>query len=83
MTYRLSWINHWSEERESDDPRVIIRYTKIDYDQIEHEYHLYFMSENDETAKDDARAYVENHDTIDVFSLYNRETKTVILTEEE
>lgn len=84
MDYRLSWINHWSEERESTDPRVIIRYTKVDYDQIEHEYFYYFMADNDEHAKSKALEFIkQSGEEIEIFSVMNRKTKEVILTEED
>lgn len=84
MTYRLSWLEHWSTKRDSADPRVITRFTEESDGWYEHEHFYYFMADNDEQAKTKAREYVEkSNNTIEVFSLFNRETKQVILTEEE
>ena len=84
MTYRLGWLNHWSKKHESDDPRVIIRYTQADDGWFEHEYSYYFIANNDAAAIEKAREYVEHSgDNIEVWSLYNRDTKETIATEED
>ncbi len=84
MDYRLSWMNHWSTKREATDPRVLIRYAEESDGWFEHEYIYYFMSDNDEEAKRKALEYIEQSDEeIDIFSVTNRKTKEVILTEED
>lgn len=84
MKYRLTWINHWSEKRESNDPRIIIRYAQESDGWYEHEYIYYFDADNDDKAKEKALEYIkQSDDDIDIFSLINRETKETILTEEE
>ena len=83
MNYRLTWLNHWSTQRETADPRVLIRYTEMDDGWYEHEYIYYFMAGNDAEAKQKALEYIRQSDeTIDIFSVYNRQTKKTILTEE-
>lgn len=83
MIYRLTWLNHWSTKQEAEDSRVIIRYTSDDDGWYEHEYILYFDSENDDTAKQYVREYTKKDETIEIFSLYNRQTKVTIFTEED
>jgi hypothetical protein len=84
MDYRLSWFEHWSEQRESLDPRVITRYAQQPDGWYEHEHIYYFMADDDKQAREKALKYInESSDTIEVFSVFNRKTKEVILTEEE
>jgi len=84
MTYRLIWGEHWSTKRESLDPRVLVRYEEEEDGYFRHEYIYYFNADSDEHAREKAREYVKtSQDDIEVFSVLNRETKEVILTEEE
>lgn len=84
MQYRLGWLNHWSTKREALDTRVIVKYTQESDGWYEHLYIYYFYALNDVEAKNKAKEYVEkSQDDIDIFSVTNRNTKEVILTEED
>lgn len=86
MNYRLTWIEHWSFMHESDDPRVLIRYTEEEdggETQYTHEYILYFNADNDGAAREYVRKYIDDSsENIEIFNLVNRKTKQVIMTEE-
>jgi hypothetical protein len=76
-------MNHWSSMREADGPRVLIRYTEEADGWYEHEYHYYFIADDDKGAKEKALDYInKSTEAIDVFTLFNRVTKETILTEE-
>lgn len=84
MNYRLNWIEHWSEKHESADPRVPVRHNEVEPNWYEHECFYYFDAISENEAKDKAKLFMKEYPIgIDVFSLYNRKTKQVILTEEE
>lgn len=84
MNYRLTWLEYWSDQRESSDPRVLTRYTILPDYTVEHENNYYFVADNDDEARKKARDYIDKStDPIDVFSVYNRKNDEAILTEED
>lgn len=80
MKYRLGWLEHWSTKRESIDPRVITLFNEESDGWYEHERLLYFIESSDKKAIAFVKKYIEDSDTIEVFSL-SRDDK-VIFTEE-
>lgn len=83
MRYALSWLEHWSTKREAADPRIITLFNEEDDGWYEHERLFYFIAGDDTEAKAKATKFIEGYsDPIEVFSVTNRKTGAVIMTEE-
>lgn len=83
MDYRLTWYECWSTQREADDPRVLIRYEEQDDGWWEHQCHLYFNADSNQEARKYVEKYIAGSSSIfEVYTLVNRATKQVVMTEE-
>jgi hypothetical protein len=84
MNYALHWGEYWSTKYPSFDDRVIVRYTQEDDGWWRHDFSLYFIAKSDDEARKYIKKFMRNYgEPIGVYSLENRDSHTVIATEED
>lgn len=84
MEYKLTWMEHWSEMRDADDPRVIVRWTEELDGWYEHEYAWYFIADGDDEARGMVADFIAaSSDLFEIWSLMNKTTGKIVATEED